>query len=152
MACDCPNRCTSCGDRLIHQYNRGLRESSSSLGQFIHDNYPHDFWAGDIDQYQMRRTDKTIRLLELKRPGGGLRPGQRVLMPMLAAGIDFAGPRHGYPNTGVFQVEWEPSYGEIGRVTQIFPDGSSHTVEVSGRDFRDLVTGRPFDLRLVRAA
>ena len=46
----CKNyRCPECGDRLIHQEKRGMNESASALGQYIHDNYPNTFWFMDVD-------------------------------------------------------------------------------------------------------
>lgn len=141
MACGTTHICPDCRDRLIHQENRGHHESSSAFGQFVHDKFGNDFWAGDIDQYQMRRTDKTFRILEVKKPGGKLSSGQRALLPILADGLAVSGPAHGYSETGVFVVEWAVGR-RAARVTQFLPGGGAHRFEVYDEDFDQFVTAR----------
>jgi len=141
VACGRTHICPDCQDRLIHQENRGHHESSSTFGQFVHDNFEKDFWAGDIDQYQMRRTDKTLRVFEVKKPGGQLSSGQRELLPILADGLAVSGPNHGYLETGVFCVEW--GMGKLSAViTQFLPGGRIYRFELRGEGFVRFVTAR----------
>ena len=146
MGCNHDHMCELCGDRMIHQENRGWHESSSAFGQFVHGEFPTKVWFGDIDGYVLRRKDcegpGCLRLLEVKKPGGRPSTGQDNLLPVLASAVAYAAPRAGYPDNGVFCLEWKQGEHRA-IVTRYLPDGATKKFTVEGEQFRRLVTGLP---------
>ncbi len=113
MSCQ-PVRCPCCGDVLVHQTHRGAKESSSSYGQHIYDSYPKDFYFCDIDGVIFKRATSIMRILEVKKPGQGLKPSQSTILGILGLCLEML-IRHGQINnqSGVFRVCGEPPYSEI---------------------------------------
>lgn len=110
-ACDHKNRCPECGDRLIHQNNRGMHESSSGYGQYLHDKHGNVFWLMDIDLIIYKRATKILRIGEQKPLRGSPRPSQRFLLPLLAVGLKtlvMVGVLH--RQSGVFVIFADPPF------------------------------------------
>jgi hypothetical protein len=81
-------RCGECGDRLIHQHRRGWHESSSALGQWVHDTLPSTFGWSDIDGISVRSMPNGVhrfRLFEAKRPSSGMSTSQQRILKALSA-------------------------------------------------------------------
>jgi hypothetical protein len=131
---------------MIHQENRGHHESSSAFGQFIHNTYPTKFWFGDLDGYLLRLPDNegpgSLRLFEIKKPGGNLSAGQKKLLPILAQAIPSVAKRNGFPEAGVFCLQWANGKREA-NVTRFNPDGTTKDFAVEGEQFDRLVQGLP---------
>ncbi len=90
MACEHCMTCPACGDKLIHQSNRGSTESSSEYGQHIFDSYQKNFFWMDVDGIIYKRNTGIMRIIEHKTDlGATLRPSQKTVLPMLAKAIDF---------------------------------------------------------------
>ena len=104
--CEHPNVCSVCGDRLIHQSQRGRHESSSAYGQHIHESYPIVFDAIDFDMAISKNMTRILRLVEHKaseRPV--LSPAQERILPILDKGISHAVIEGKLsPESGVFVV------------------------------------------------
>ena len=80
--------CQTCGDALIHQSRRGAHESSSELGQFVHDNYWTSFYYMDIDALTYSFSTGILRIIEHKKPGDAVRGSQRTCLPLLQESIE----------------------------------------------------------------
>lgn len=102
----CSNQsCASCGDRLVHQTSKSAHESSSALGQYVHDNYAKDFYYADIDAAVYKRATGVLRIIEHKHTGQSIRPSQKSILPLLSIavqGLVQAGLVH--PESGVFTM------------------------------------------------
>ena len=72
-----------CGDRLIHQHNRGAHESSSLLGDYIHRCFPQTFYYMDADMVFYKSRDRRLLFAEHKFPGQILKPSQQCLLPLM---------------------------------------------------------------------
>ena len=77
-----PQTCPDCGDKLIHQHQRKGNESSSGLGQHIHETYPKDFDWMDIDGVIFKSSRRLLRIVEHKEPGKSLSGSQRRVLPI----------------------------------------------------------------------
>lgn len=123
----CPHQqeCVICGDRLIHQWNRGNHESSSAFGQFVHDRVTRRTTFGDVDMelfedhvYQLHfgAGPQRLRLLEHKPQGnnGGLRQGQRWLLECVRylIGLGLA-ERCLAADSGVYVIEGDPPFETV---------------------------------------
>lgn len=86
--CDWRQDCPACGGPLIHQHQRGRHESSSAYGQHIHDDYPVEFDAIDLDLVIRKSTTKIVRLIEHKPDNRALSAAQERVLPLLAKGVD----------------------------------------------------------------
>ena len=80
--------CVECGDALIHQARRGAHESSSELGQFVHDNYETSFYYMDIDALTYSFSTGILRIIEHKKPGDSVRGSQKVCLPLMQESIE----------------------------------------------------------------
>lgn len=80
--------CSNCGDALIHQSRRGAHESSSELGQFVHDNYCTSFYYMDVDALTYSFSTGILRIIEHKKPGDAVRASQRSCLPLLQESIE----------------------------------------------------------------
>ncbi len=82
--------CPGCGFPLIHQANRGPRESSSALGQHISDRLSRGGWSfTDVDGIGWR--GKTIRVFEHKwEHSAEMKTGQRGVLRQLSRWIQHA--------------------------------------------------------------
>src|SRR5262245_14952791 len=84
--------CPDCGDTLIHQSNRQDDESSSEFGQYMHDRGEQDrrwrehYWL-DIDGVIYKKRSRVLRIIEHKNRGGGIRPSQETVLPLLAKAL-----------------------------------------------------------------
>jgi hypothetical protein len=87
MSC-AANVCQDCGDALIHQARRGAHESSSELGQFVHDNYGTSFYYMDIDALTYSFATGILRIIEHKKPGDSVRGSQRSCLPLMQESIE----------------------------------------------------------------
>lgn len=79
--------CPCCGDRLIHQNRRGPHESSSAIGQFVHDKLHRRHTWIDIDGLGWKRSYRRLTLVEHKFIGQFLSDAQRELLPILARAL-----------------------------------------------------------------
>ena len=80
--------CRHCGDALIHQARRGAHESSSELGQFVHDNYQTSFYYMDIDALTYSFSTGIMRIIEHKKPGDLVRGSQKSCLPLIQESIE----------------------------------------------------------------
>lgn len=72
-----------CGDQLIHASRRGMHESSSLLGQYVHDNFDRVFSWIDVDALVWKRSKRRLLIAEHKYPGQQLSSAQREVLPLL---------------------------------------------------------------------
>lgn len=96
--CRIPVWC-ECGDQLIHQNRRGIHESSSLLGQHIHDRYPVAFDYMDIDGAIWKMSTRRLVVIEHKYPGQMLRSSQKRVLPLFGAMVELA-IKHELINSG----------------------------------------------------
>lgn len=109
--CDWASTCPVCGDRLIHQANRGRHESSSAYGQHIHDVYPVEFDAIDLDIVIRKSSTRIVRAIEHKPQPRPLSPAQQRVLPLIATGFDHAIVEGRLaPESGVFLVASSPPF------------------------------------------
>lgn len=106
MICPEPLPCQNCGDKLIHQANRGRTESSSALGQYVNGKFAKDFWWLDIDGVIYRKETRILRIIEHKYSGQSLTRGQREVLPLLAKSVQLLATGIGLVDSqsGVFVV------------------------------------------------
>jgi hypothetical protein len=114
--CD-PVYCPECGGRMIHRDKRGGHESSSALGQIIHNEGPNEITVGDIDLYVAKYVGFVLSLrgLEHKQPWQAVGKMQGKILRSLDTIIRFAASNTDkcglalHENSGVYIVR-----GEIG--------------------------------------
>jgi hypothetical protein len=82
--CTEAHECEHTAQRLIHAVRRGQDESSSELGQYVHDHYPRTFNYLDIDAGIHKRATGVLRIVEHKLPGQMLSRSQLDVLPLLA--------------------------------------------------------------------
>jgi len=126
--------CPDCGDRMLHLRNRGPHESSSAIGQYVHDVYPITFDAVDSDLTLSARSTRVLRHIEHKFPGQQISNSQRRVLPLIAEGITSLVARGRlHRESGVFLVIWEVEpetpavvrrvhYDHLGPEHQLAPD------------------------------
>lgn len=111
MSCPHQYSCPHCKDKLIHQNNRGPRESSSGLGQHVFDRIDHVMDLVDIDLVVFKRATRLLRIIEAKPPGGELGIAQRFVMPIIALAIRvLAGIGELHRDSGVYVLETGPPF------------------------------------------
>jgi hypothetical protein len=76
--------CPDCNDRLIHLTNRGHDESSSPIGQHVHDNLPNTFFWMDSDATVYKMRTRIWRQVEHKFYGQELSKSQETMLPTMA--------------------------------------------------------------------
>lgn len=86
MTCEA-RYCPECGDRLIHQSNRGPKESSSLFGQWVYDDVPHVFDFVDLDGLVWRRSTRVLYIVEEKHGNHGLSRSQQAVLPLLGRAL-----------------------------------------------------------------
>lgn len=137
----CPTQtCQCCGDRLIHQTSKAAHESSSALGQHVHDNFPTTFFYADIDAAILKRATGLLRIIEHKNPGQSIRPSQKALLPLLSIavqGLIEAGLVH--PESGVFTM-WASSPFDVAAVQRVRP--GADTTDWASIDGAAVLPGR----------
>ena len=119
----CPqSHCGKCGDRMIHQSSRGAHESSSELGQYVHDKVtPFLSWM-DIDGVAWEKHGDVLRILEHKRPGQRISQAQSWILPKLATMLERAVVEGELgQGSGAFVLWWEPG-AEIGRYSRVLDE------------------------------
>ena len=141
----CPEQCPSCGDRLIHLSRRGQHESSSVLGQFVHDSIHRNMCWLDIDGVGWRSPENILRIVEAKRPGRDVSFSQKTILPILARGLELLVADEQTPavadGSGVFVLEIEPDLraGQMkcdsGVVRQVMPGRATLVREWHGRSY-----------------
>lgn len=120
MRCE-PATCGACGDRLIHQSSKTSEESSSALGQHIHDNYPTTFFYADIDGAIYKKSTGILRIIEHKHHGQTIRRSQRALLPLLSVAVQgLADANLVHPESGVFAM-WASSPFDVAAVHRVRP-------------------------------
>ena len=119
----CPqSHCGECGDRLIHQSSRGAHESSSELGQYVHDNVTKFLSWMDIDGVAWEMHDDVLRIIEHKRPGQRISIAQRRILPKLATMLERAVLEGELgQGSGAFVLWWEPG-AETGRYSRVLDE------------------------------
>lgn len=106
MICSRPYpNCPECGDTLIHQDRRGPHESSSHLGQWVHDSVALDMFWLDIDGVSLRNETRVLRIVEGKPRGGSMSNSQKTALPLLAKAVQLlASTGLIHEQSGVFVV------------------------------------------------
>ena len=106
---------------MIHQNARTGHESSSALGQHIHDTYPKVFDWMDVDGVIFKKSKKLMRIVEHKEPGKTLSESQKRILPILAIGIQVAKDRNLlHPRSGVYVV-WSSTPFLTADVSEVLP-------------------------------
>lgn len=109
-------QCPDCGDRLIHQLNRGPHESSSAFGQYVHDHVDKGVYWADIDGVIYKVDTRVLRIIEHKTRDGSLSKGQESILPLLGMGIrSLAANELVHPQSGIYVVQSDPPF-TVGRV------------------------------------
>ena len=130
--CNRQHKCEDCGDKLIHQWNRGQDESSSAFGQFIHDEvtqrtsivdadiqlidgHPVEMLESQVHQLHFIYGDiQRFRVIEHKPFGGGLSRAQKWVLPVWRKLIDLGiKDRHISTGSGLYVVEGDPPFDEV---------------------------------------
>lgn len=157
MAGRCPpHECETCGDRLIHQFARGPRESSSAFGQWVFDRVGRVLDFVDLDGVAYRRSTKVLYFLEEKH-GGSLSPSQRVVLPILERAVELLIADGAIdPRSSVIEVHGDWTVDERGRELETaylieHPTPLGAYPRVTGAELRALLEGRLF-LEHLRAA
>jgi hypothetical protein len=124
----CPSAtCQCCGDRLIHQSAKSHNESSSALGQYVHDNLPTHFYFADIDAAIYKNATQILRIVEHKNPGQHIRPSQKRLLPLLSVAVmGLVNAELVHPQSGVFAM-WGEAPFQSAAVTQVVPRQDAST-------------------------
>jgi hypothetical protein len=134
--------CDASQQRLIHAERRGWHESSSELGQHVHDHLPRDFDWVDIDAGIYTRRHRLLRIVEHKLPGGNLSRAQMDILPLMADAIYLlakAGRIH--PHSGVFRTAGFAPFREL-HVSRITSLGDLLNVgRLSGPALKGFLTG-----------
>lgn len=102
-----------CGGRLVH-LNRGPDESTTSIGQYVHNVLPRDFNFVDTDAIVHARASRLLRYIEHKPIGGELSRSQREILPIMAAALDAAGHN-------AYLMHADPPYHRA-TVARVWPD------------------------------
>jgi len=138
----CPvQHCPTCKDRMIHQTKRQSDESSSAIGQFVHDRLSKKLYWADIDGALLKRANRVLRAVEHKFRGQDLRPSQRAVLPILAEAIDVLIERgRVHPDSGVFVLTADPPFDD-GYLRQI--GGQKVKGRIRGKDVKNFLEGGP---------
>lgn len=132
--------CPDCGDRLIHQSRRGSHESSSALGDFVHNNLQLTMYVLDVDMVVYKVGTKILRVVEHKFEGQGLKPSQLSVLRLLAQAVEsLIADGAVDAQSGVFAVWADPPF-ETARSLH-FP--SLTRMDLTGEDWRDFLLGDP---------
>lgn len=153
MARNCATRhCLDCHDALIHQSARGAHESSSVLGQYVHDHPDKQFYWMDVDGLVYKSSDRRLRFIEHKPLGSVISRGQGRILPILATALDLA-KREGIINQGsVVTLTGNPPFDVPSTATLYLPDGTTRTHDLNREQVDQLVTGRSVSFRQQEAA
>jgi hypothetical protein len=148
MSCSHQYSCKHCGDKLIHQNNRGPHESSNGLGQHIHDQIGRSMDVVDIDLVVFKRATRLLRIIEAKPPGGELGTAQCFVMPILALAIRIlAGIGELHPNSGVYMLETVAPFatGVVSRIgwTTLGTAAIGRPVQLADSHFRAFLQADP---------
>lgn len=147
----CDNHhCPECGDRLIHQANRGHDESSSAFGQWIHDELSHEMHAPDLDTVIYKVSTRILRVLEHKTRGKHPSKSQNAVLPLLAKAVQLlAATGLVHPDSGVFIVYSDPPY-DSASVQQVEGWAARRAKmlcgELTGQPWRDFMQGEAMDV------
>lgn len=112
MRCDLRTYCVCCGGRMIHRDRRGGHESSSALGQIVHNSGPNEITVGDLDLFVVKYLGEMVSLrgLEHKQPDQQLGLMQARALRMIDDMIQFCithqpdGLRPLHPTSGMFVI------------------------------------------------
>ena len=121
MACTFSTDCPDCGDKMIHQENRGFAESSSGYGNHIRDHRTKKQFFMDVDGVLCKMANGMVRIIEHKKPGRPLKKSQLCILPILQKGIELLidrGEDGLHKESGVFVVRSEPPW-DCAEVTSI---------------------------------
>jgi hypothetical protein len=151
--CNRQHSCYDCGDKLIHQFHRGAHESSSALGQLIHDHVTRktsivdvDYQIisgvltegveGEIHQLHFSSDLPRLRVLEFKKLGGSLSRAQSWIMPLWRDLIE-AGVRIGIlsKQSELVLIEGDPPFKEIRMTRYLDGFGTTETINASRDQF-----------------
>lgn len=119
----CHNQsCSDCGDRLIHLVNRGSDESSSPIGQHVHDNLPNTFFWMDSDATVYKMRTRIWRQVEHKFNGQELSKSQTTMLPIMARMVSQEVAAGNLDEaSGVFVVWTDPQFSSA-TAMRVLPD------------------------------
>lgn len=135
-----------CGDRLIHQSQRGPDESSSLLGQWVHDEYPRTFDWMDIDGAAWKASLRRLVIFEHKYPGQQLRGSQRRVLPVFARLVGLGIAQGILTSGGAVLLYGKPPF-DAAHATLYRPDGTTTDRDLSRAQLDRLFTAEPVPLR-----
>lgn len=124
-------------------------QSSSPLGQWVHDKLGKNFYAADVDLVCYAKSTKILRIFESKHPGQRLKPSQRDLLPMFASWVARSVSLDKLsPHSGVFVVWFDEERERVEQIRQVGPFGVlSGPLEIGGELADDSPLGRFFSCR-----
>lgn len=129
-------KCPHCNNEF--DMPRDPNISHSAFGQWVHDNFPNNFFWSDVDGIVFKRATRILRVMEEKRPGQTLKDSQRTILPLLARGVSRLvdlGIIH--PQSGVFIIYTEPPY-TTATISQV---DNYINKELSTDEFKSFITG-----------
>ena len=129
----------------MHWQPMGAHESTTALGQWVHDAIPRDFWFKDDDvrpeHFTVGRVASRIyREIEHKFRHQGLSTGELELMQLQARAIQsLIDERWVSPFSGAFVVYTDPPYATAA-AQKVFADGSlSLPIRLSGEQIKRFI-------------
>ena len=144
--CESGQRCQTCHMPLIHQANRQMGESSTSIGQYVR-GLPRDFGFTDVDGVVMR--GNTMRIIEHKWDHSSMSSSQYEALEWFARLLDLA-VQAGWlsPESGVYILRTgiNPEYPSVftaGRITKLIPGQSEDRFTVDEIGIQQLMSGQP---------
>jgi len=144
MACSFSTSCPECGDRLIHQGNRGWRESSSAYGQHMHDDRSHNHYFMDLDGVIYKRETRILRIIECKKPGQSLKKSEETVFNFLCHIMKYAMSGNKswlHPESGVYVVHASEPF-DVANVTNYM---TGESLELRGDLLRRFEEGLPIN-------
>lgn len=113
-------------------------DSSSRIGQYVHDNMPTTFYWSDIDGECYKKSTRIYRIFEEKKAGQRAKGSQRFFLREHAWAIEKGVKEGRYAEgSGVFLIEvldieeyFKLTHGFKYKIFQIFQDGHLEAVEV----------------------
>ena len=116
------SHCGKCGDRLIHLSARGAHESSSELGQYVHDHVTKLLSWMDIDGVAWEMRENVLRVIEHKRSGQRISVAQSRILPIIASMLERAVLEGDLgQGSGAFVLWWQPG-SEIGQLSRVLDE------------------------------
>jgi hypothetical protein len=128
-------RCEKCGEELIHRDNRQAHESSSGLGQHIHNKGPKHIGFSDIDGVVHKRNvdgKEMLLLIEQKNWRHTMNRSQYEILKTLEKCIEL-GKKHLnlHPDSGLYLL-----WGDVKEGAPVYP---WHRRQIDSKDYEQIL-------------